>query len=89
MICQTERLPTNAMLLACIFLFFKNTPAVHQVAFQEPYRLLKFKNRTELSDYLMLKYDNSWGQDTAHTFIMENSDLMDGWRILENQENAS
>lgn len=23
--------PTNAMRLACIFLFFKNTPAVHQV----------------------------------------------------------
>lgn len=56
---------------------------VEKVAFQEPYRLLKFKNRTELSDYLMLKYDNSWGQDTAHTFIMENSDLMDGWRILD------
>lgn len=36
---------------------------VEKVAFQEPYRLLKFKNRTELSDYLMLKYDNSWGQD--------------------------
>ena len=26
---------------------------------------------------------------TAHTFIMENSDLMDGWRILDEQENAS
>ena len=62
---------------------------VEKVAFQEPYRLLKFKNRTELSDYLMLKYDNSWGQDTAHTFIMENSDLMDGWRILDEQEDAS
>lgn len=23
--------PTNAMLLACIFLIFKNAPAVHQV----------------------------------------------------------
>ena len=62
---------------------------VEKVAFQEPYRLLKFKNQTELSDYLMLKYDNSWGQDTAHTFILENSDLMDGWRILDEQENAS
>ena len=49
----------------------------------------KFKNRTELSDYLMLKYDNSWGQDTAHTFIMENPDLMDGWRILDEQKDAS
>ena len=48
--------------------------------------MLKFKNRTELSDYLMLKYDNSWGPDTAHTFIMENSDLMDGWRILDEQK---
>ena len=48
--------------------------------------LLKFKNRTELSDYLMLKYDNSWDKDTAHTFIMENSDLMDGWRILDEQK---
>ena len=56
---------------------------VEKVAFQEPYRLLKFINRTELSDYLMLKYDNSWGQDTAHTFIMENSDLMDGWHIFD------
>ena len=26
--------------------------------------------------------------DSAHTFIMENSDLMDGWRILDEQENA-
>ena len=51
--------------------------------------MLKFKNRTELSDYLMLKYDNSWGQDTAHTFILENSDLMDGWRILDEQKDAS
>ena len=28
MVCQTEQLSTNGMLLACIFLFFKNTPAV-------------------------------------------------------------
>lgn len=51
--------------------------------------LVEVQNRTELSDYLMLKYDNSWGQDTAHTFIMENSDLMDGWRILDEQKDAS
>ena len=31
MVCQTERLPTNAMRLACVFLFVKNAPAVHQV----------------------------------------------------------
>ena len=31
MICQTKRFSANWMLLACIFLIFKNAPAVHQV----------------------------------------------------------
>ncbi len=51
-----------------------------KVAFQEPYRLLKFQNRTELSDYLMEKYDTAWGQDTTRPFVMENDALMDGFR---------
>ena len=53
---------------------------VEKVAFQEPYRMLRFADRTALSDYLMGKYDTSWGQDTASPFIMENDRLMDGWR---------
>ena len=53
---------------------------VEKVAFQEPYRLLRFADRTELSDYLMGKYDVSWGQSTARPFIMENDEWMDGWR---------
>ena len=53
---------------------------VEKIAFQEPYRLLRFADRTALSDYLMGKYDVSWGQSTARPFIMENDDLMDGWR---------
>ncbi|MBU5435623.1 DUF4300 family protein [Pseudoflavonifractor sp. MSJ-37] len=53
---------------------------VEKVAFQEPYRLVKLQNRTELSDYLMEKYDTSWGQDTTPPFIMENDTLMDGYR---------
>ena len=53
---------------------------VEKVAFQEPYRLLRFADRTALSDYLMEKYDTSWGQDTASPFIMENDKLMSGWR---------
>ena len=53
---------------------------IEKVAFQEPYRLVKLQNRTELSDYLMEKYDTSWGQDTTHPFIMENDTLMDGYR---------
>ena len=28
---EHKRLPTNAMLLACIFLFVKNAPALHQI----------------------------------------------------------
>ena len=50
---------------------------VEKVAFQEPYRMLRFADRTALSDYLMRKYDTSWGQDTASPFIMENDKLMD------------
>ena len=53
---------------------------IEKVAFQEPYRLVNLQNRTELSDYLMEKYDTSWGQDTTHPFIMENDTLMDGYR---------
>lgn len=53
---------------------------IEKVAFQEPYRLVKFRNRTELSDYLMKKYDNSWGQNTARPFIMEDDQLMNGYR---------
>ena len=51
-----------------------------KVAFLEPYRLVKFQNRTELSDYLMEKYDTAWGQDTTRPFIMENDALLDGFR---------
>ena len=69
---------TGILLPASDALYF-----VEKVAFQEPYRFLKFKNRTELSDYLMLKYDTAWGQDTAHPFVLENDTLMDGWRILD------
>lgn len=53
---------------------------IEKVAFQEPYRLVKLKNRTELSDYLMEKYDTAWEQDTARPFIMENDSLMEGYR---------
>ena len=49
---------------------------VEKVAFQEPYRLVKLQNRAELRDYLMAKYDTSWGRDTTRPFIMENDSLM-------------
>ena len=61
---------------------------VEKVAFQEPYRLLKFQNRTALSDYLMEKYDTAWDQDVTRPFVMENDALMDGYRpnpLAENE----
>ena len=33
-----------------------------------------------LKHSLMGKYDTSWGQDMASPFIIENDELMDGWR---------
>ena len=53
---------------------------VEKIAFQEPYQLTVFNNRTELNDYLMTKYDTGTGQPTAAPFIMENNELMEGYR---------
>ena len=53
---------------------------MEKVAFQEPYRLVKLQNRTELSDYLMEQYDTAWSQDTTRPFILENDSLMEGYR---------
>ncbi|MFC2532650.1 MAG: DUF4300 family protein, partial [Capnocytophaga ochracea] len=44
------------------------------------YQAIKFANRTELSDYLMNRYDVEWEQPNAIPFIMENDVLMDGYR---------
>ena len=38
------------------------------------------EGKTEITDYLMEKYDTAWGQDTTRPFIMENNELMDGYR---------
>ncbi len=53
---------------------------VEKLAFQEPYQVIKFQNRTELSDYLMNRYDVEWDQPTAIPFIMENDALLEGYR---------
>ncbi len=52
---------------------------IEKVAFEEPYQALCFGSRTELSDYLMGKYDYGDGE-TARPFIMENDRLMEGYR---------
>lgn len=49
---------------------------VEKVAFQEPYRLNKFKNKEELKKYLMEKYDVEYDQPTAKPFVLENDSLI-------------
>ena len=53
---------------------------IEKLAFQEPYQAIIFANRTQLSDYLMNRYDVEWEQPNAIPFIMENDQLMDGYR---------
>ncbi len=57
---------------------------IEKVSFQEPYQVLKFKNRQELNDYLMNKYDNWIPTETARPFIMENDHLLEGYRLNPN-----
>lgn len=59
-----------------------NLVFIEKVAFQEPYQAIIFKDRSELNDYLMGKYDNSWGQETISPFIMENDELMEGYKVV-------
>lgn len=59
---------------------------LEKLSFQAPYQAVKFDNRIELNDYLMNKYDISWNQPTAKPFIMENDQLLEGYR--ENPNNT-
>lgn len=58
---------------------------IEKLSFQTPYQAIKFNNRTELNDYLMRKYDVSYNQPIAKPFIMENNQLLKGYR--ENPNN--
>ncbi len=57
---------------------------IEKISFQEPYQVLKLNNRQELNDYLMNKYDNWMPPETARPFIMENDELLDGYRLNVN-----
>ena len=59
---------------------------IEKLAFQQPYQVLKFNNRTELNDYLMNKYDTAWGQPVAKPFIMENDELLKEYRTNPNNK---
>ncbi len=54
---------------------------IEKINFQEPYQAIKFEDRVALNDYLMNKYDISWNQPTASPFIMENDQLLEGYRV--------
>lgn len=53
---------------------------IEKLAFEEPYQAIKFNNRTELNDYLMNRYDIEWGQTNAKPFILENDEIIEGYR---------
>ncbi len=59
---------------------------VEKISFEEPYQVLKFNNRVELNDYLMGKYDNAYGQPTASPLILENDELLKGYRENPNKQ---
>ena len=56
---------------------------LEKLAFQEPYQLVKVDSRGELSDYLMTKYDVEFNQTTAPPIVMENDQLIEGYRPVE------
>lgn len=57
---------------------------VEKLTFQEPYQAILFDSKMHVNDYLMNKYDTSWGQPTARPFIMENAELLEGYRLNPN-----
>lgn len=57
---------------------------IEKLAFEEPYQVSKFNNRIELNDYLMNRYDVEQGQPTSKPFIMENDELLKGFRLNPN-----
>ena len=56
---------------------------LEKLAFQEPYQLVKVDSRGELSDYLMTKYDVEFNQTMAPPIVMENAQLIEGYRSME------
>jgi len=59
---------------------------IEKLAFQEPFQAIKFNNRSQLNDYLMNKYDVEFDQPNARPFIMENDELLKGYRLNPNNK---
>ena len=55
---------------------------LEKLSFQQPYQVIKFHSREELSDYLMRKYDLDTSETIARPLILENDKLMESYRVL-------
>lgn len=69
----------DSLFIGHVGIMFKENDGVYfleKVAFQEPYRLNKFKNKEELKKYLMEKYDVEYDQPTSKPFVLENDSLI-------------
>ena len=53
---------------------------LEKVSFQEPYQLMTFPHRQALNDYWMTKYDVNQHQPMAKPIILENDQLIEGYR---------
>ncbi|MGT2866054.1 DUF4300 family protein [Streptococcus fryi] len=53
---------------------------LEKLSFTEPYQLVQFDTRQDLSDYLMNRYDVDTVDNTAIPFVMENDQLIEGYR---------
>lgn len=75
---------TSKLFIGHIGLLFeddnKDLVFLEKLSFSEPYQLIKFKSRQELSDYLMAKYDVDTVSKIAVPFVMENDKLIEGYR---------
>lgn len=58
---------------------------IEKLSFLEPYQAIKFSSKRDLNDYLMNRYDISWDQPTADPIIMENGELIEGYRKNPNK----
>lgn len=60
---------------------------LEKLSFQEPYQAIKFENKIQLNDYLMNKYDTDQREEAVHPFILENGELMEGYRLNPKNSN--
>lgn len=54
----------------------KEVVFIEKLSFQEPYQAIKFETEEKLYDYLLQKYGQEYGQETANAFIMNNDEFV-------------